>query len=157
MSGNVFVDTNVFVYARDLTDPDRQQRAEEWLKHLWRDGTGRTGVQVLNEYFVTVTRKLEPGFPREEAWADVQDLLAWEPRALDRTVMELAGYLSERYTFRWWDALVVAAARLEECSILLTEDLQDGLMTGDQKTGELRVMSPFLHPPGGVTIDRAAL
>ena len=56
-----FVDTNVLVYARDASEPDKQPRAEAWMQHLWRTRSGRTCVQVLNEYYVTVTRKLSPG------------------------------------------------------------------------------------------------
>ena len=75
----VFVDTNVLVYARDASERDKQRRASAWMAHLWRTGSGRLSVQVLQEYYVTVTRKLQPGLPKKDARADVQDLLAWKP------------------------------------------------------------------------------
>ena len=68
MTELVFVDTNVLVYARDTRDLRKQQRATEWLDRLWRQQSGRTSVQVLNEYFVTVTRKLQPGNRRPPMW-----------------------------------------------------------------------------------------
>ena len=70
MSAPVFVDTNVLVYARDASEPGKQPRAAAWLAHLWREQTGRTSVQVLSEYYATVTRKLRPGLPAADAWDD---------------------------------------------------------------------------------------
>lgn len=79
MTGPVFVDTNVFVYLRDSTEPDKQRRCAEWIGHLWETGRGRTSGQVLQEYHVTVTSKLQPGMPAEDARADVLALAAWNP------------------------------------------------------------------------------
>lgn len=70
----VFFDTNVLVCARDARDPRKQRRAEEWLAHLWRRRTGRVSPQVLQEYSVSVTQKVEPGMDREAARRDVRDL-----------------------------------------------------------------------------------
>lgn len=50
MQETVFVDTNVLVYARDITEPDKQRRAAAWMGHLWKTRTGRTGFQVLQEF-----------------------------------------------------------------------------------------------------------
>jgi predicted nucleic acid-binding protein len=139
MTAAVFVDTNVFVYARDTRDPVRQARAAQWLEHLWRTRAGRLSVQVLNEYFDTTTRKLVPGLSRDEAWQDVQLLLlGWRPRALDGQLLERAYALARGHRLSWWDALIVAAAQLQDCVILLTEDLQDGTAFGG-----VTVRNPF--------------
>lgn len=63
MSATVFVDTNVFVYARDASEPEKQAVAAQWVRELWTTQAGRTSVQVLSEYYATVTRKLKPGLP----------------------------------------------------------------------------------------------
>jgi predicted nucleic acid-binding protein len=139
----VFVDTNVLVYLRDSTDPARQRRAAEWMAHLWESGTGRLSLQVLQEYYVTVTRKLEPGMPEEEARDDVAALGAWAPVAPDLGLMEAGWAEQDRYGFSFWDALIVAAARRLGCGVLLTEDLQDG-----QDLGGVMVRSPFTTSPG---------
>jgi predicted nucleic acid-binding protein len=81
---------------------------------------------VLSEYYVTVTRKLAPGLPPEEAWDDVSALLAWNPQPIDRGVLTGAHEIEQRYRLSWWDSLVVAAAQVQGCAILLSEDLQDG-------------------------------
>ena len=61
MTGRVFVDTNVLLYARDGSEPAKQPRARIWLEHLWRDMAGRTSMQVLSEYYFNVTRKTDEG------------------------------------------------------------------------------------------------
>jgi len=126
MNAAVFVDTNVFVYARDGSEPEKQPAAARWLEQLWIEQRGRTGIQVLNEYYVTVTRKLAPGMPPENAWADVRALLAWDPQPVDRDLLLRAHDVEDRHGLSWWDSMIVAAAQLQNCSLLLTEDLQDG-------------------------------
>jgi predicted nucleic acid-binding protein len=139
----VFVDTNVLLYARDASEPDRQPRAREWLDLLWREHSGRVSLQVLTEYYQAVTRKLRPGLDRETARADVRDLSAWRPVRVDVTVMEDAWRLEDRYGLSIWDALVVASARAAGCRHLLTEDLQHG-----QDLDGVIVVNPFRVPPG---------
>jgi len=60
MTAPVFVDTNVFVYASDNRETVKQPLAEEWLERLWREQSGRTSVQVLNECYWNLTRKIRP-------------------------------------------------------------------------------------------------
>ena len=126
MSAAVFVDTNIFVYARDASEPEKQPAAEKWIELLWMEQRGRTSVQVLNEYYVTVTRRMKPGMAPEDAWADVRALLAWEPQPVDRDLVLRASDIEGRHRLSWWDSLIVAAAQLQNCALLLTEDLQDG-------------------------------
>ncbi|MGB8437235.1 MAG: PIN domain-containing protein [Burkholderiales bacterium] len=138
MSAPVFVDTNVLIYARDRGEPAKQPRASEWLKHLWHERAGRTSVQVLSEYYVNVTRKLDPGLSREEAWDDVNALLAWRPQVIDSGLLQRAREIEQRYRLSWWDSLVVAAAQCQGCALLLSEDFQDGAVYGD-----VTIRSPF--------------
>ena len=141
----VFVDTNVLVYARDASEPDKQPRALDWIKALWESREGRVSSQILQEYYVAVTRKLRPGLPAAAARADVRNLLAWQPFAIDAETLEAAWQLEDRYRLSTWDALVVAAARLGGCEYLLTEDLQDG-----QDLGGVEVVNPFSREPAAV-------
>jgi predicted nucleic acid-binding protein len=66
MSGTVFVDTNVLVYVRDRTDEEKQRRAAEWMAALWDSRLGRLSIQVLQEYYITLTQKLDPPRTVEE-------------------------------------------------------------------------------------------
>lgn len=138
MIAPAFVDTNIFVYARDTREPRKQRQAASLLQELWRDQLGRTSMQVLSEYYVCVTRKLEPGLPAEEAWDDIQLLLRWSPQVIDRSVLTAAREIERRYRLSWEDSTIVAAAQLQDCAILLSEDLQNGLVIGG-----VTVRNPF--------------
>jgi predicted nucleic acid-binding protein len=142
MIGLCFVDTNVFVYARDASEPEKQARARQWVETLWKSRCGRTGIQVLNEYYVAVTQKLDPGLEADEAWQDVEDLLAWNPTIVDAALMNRGRDVVDRFSLSWWDALIVAAAQASNCRYLLTEDLQDG-----QKMDGTQILNPFRITP----------
>lgn len=133
-----FVDTNVLVYARDASEPEKQQTAEMWLRRLWADQAGRVSAQVLNEYYVVVTEKLKPGLDREQARADIRNLMSWRPVPLDDAVTRGAWDIQDRYGLSWWDSLVVSAAQVAGCVYLLTEDLPRGRLFDD-----VQVIDPF--------------
>ena len=77
MTAPLFADTNPLVCSRDARDAAKQERAREWLDFLWDTRRGRLSRQVLQEYYVTVTRKLQPGLTVAEARADVRALFHW--------------------------------------------------------------------------------
>jgi predicted nucleic acid-binding protein len=95
-------------------------------------------MQVLSEFYVTVTRKLQPGLPADEAWDEVTTLMTWEPQPVDEALMQRGREIERRYRLSWWDSLIVGAAQLQGCELLLTEDLQDGGVYGD-----VTARSPF--------------
>ena len=142
MNGRSFVDTNILVYDQDAAFPAKQARARELLTQLWKDRTGRVSIQVCNEYFVTMTRKLKPGLDNETAWNRVEDLAAWEPVPLDYKTLTKARETQQRYGISWWDSLIVAAAFLSECALIYSEDLSHG-----QEYFGIRVINPFLETP----------
>jgi predicted nucleic acid-binding protein len=149
MTAPVFVDTNVLVYARDTANPAKQARAAAWMRHLWERRAGRLSTQVLQEYYVAVTAKLQPGLDSETARNDVRALLTWDPFLLDAATIEDAWSVQDRYGLSWWDGLIVAAARTGRCGILLSEDLSDG-----QDYGGTTVVNPFRLAPEGVGSGR---
>jgi predicted nucleic acid-binding protein len=142
MSATVFVDTNVLVYARDASEPKKQPLARAWLDALWEQRRARLSFQILDEFYVTVTRKLQPGLDRASAQADVRDLMAWRPIGIDGPLLEDAWRLESRFALDFWDAQIVASARALGCRFLLTEDLQDG-----QDLDGLLVVDPFVTSP----------
>ncbi len=141
----VFVDTNVLVYARDASEPDKQPQALAWIEHLWRTRTARLSFQVLQEYYAATTRKLKPGLSPGQARADIRDLLAWRPVPIGAGALEAGWLIEDRFGLSCWDALIVAAARTAGCQYLLTEDLQHG-----SDLDGLRVVSPFVAAPGSL-------
>jgi len=140
MTAPVFVDTNVFLYALDASHPKKQALARNWRAELWGTRSGRTSFQVLQEFYVNVLKKFPVG--AEEARAEVRDLLAWRPIAISSELLERGWKIQDRYKLSFWDALIVAAARICACHYLLTEDLQRG-----QNLDGVIVVDPFLDDP----------
>ena len=136
MTGPCFVDANVFVYALDPRDALKHARARAWVDALWADRVGRTSVQVIVETYAVTTRKL--GAAPSTTWEEVQRFFAWNPLPIDEALVRRAREIELRYKLSWWDSMIVAAAQLQDCVLLLTEDLQDGAAFGS-----LTVRSPF--------------
>ena len=143
MTVPVFVDTNILIYAVDNAHPRKQQAARTWRAELWKSRRGRISFQVLQEFFVNVTRKSLSS--REEARSEVRDLLTWNPVALDAVTLERAWKIQDRYKLSFWDALIVAAARQALCGYLLTEDLQAG-----HDIDGIVVVDPFRSDPAAL-------
>lgn len=141
MTGPIFVDTNVFVYRSDAADSEKQARADAWCAVLWRSRSGRVSVQVLLELYATLTRKVKVGMEPSEAREIVGEISVWRPIPVDLSVIRRAWSLEQRYSLSWWDSLIIAAAQVTQCSVLLTEDLQHG-----QVFDGVRVVNPFAAP-----------
>jgi predicted nucleic acid-binding protein len=136
MSARSFFDTNVLVYADDKNEPAKQRRSRSlWAEHR-REATGVVSLQVLQEYFVTVTRKLkvDPRTARSKV-----GLLA----ELDVAVPEVADILAaidlhRLHGFSFWDALILRSAQQSGCRVLLSEDFQDG-----REIDGIQIVNPF--------------
>ena len=140
MNSPVFVDTNVFIYAVDRADANKQAAAQLWRAELWKSRRGRVSFQVLQEFFAKVTQKWPAA--TEDARAEVRDLLTWNPVQVDEAVLEQGWKIQDRYRLSFWDSLIVSAAKTAECRYLLTEDLQAG-----QDLDGVQVINPFLTEP----------
>lgn len=138
MTDPCFVDANVFVHWRDPTDGVKYSRANDWMEQLWTHGTGRTSTQALSEFYTIITREVAKPLSKPDAWEYVESLIAWSPQPVDSVVLVRARQVEERYRLSWWDSLIVAAAQVQHCVLLLTEDLQDGAVYGS-----VTVRDPF--------------
>ena len=136
----VFVDTKVLISAEDGAEADKQHRALDWIERLWRARSGRLSTQVLNEFYVNVTRKLKPAMPQGDARARVRRYAAgWNPWQIDHATVETAWAMEARHGLQYWDCLVLAAAQHSGCTLVLSEDMQhEGLY------GAVQVINPFL-------------
>jgi predicted nucleic acid-binding protein len=139
----VFVDTNVFLYALDESHAGKRQAAQNWRDKLWRSRRGRVSFQVLGEFYVNATR-IRPA-ARNEARAEIRDLLAWNPVITDAALLARGWKFQDRYQLSYWDALIAAAAQASSCRYLLTEDFQTG-----QELDEIEVVNPFLSGPESI-------
>ena len=95
-------------------------------------------MQVLSEYYATTTRKFSRPLDPDVAWGHVLTLMTWNPCPIDQDLLTAAREIERRYRTSWWDATIVAAAQLQRCTVLLSEDFQDGMVFGD-----LVVRNPF--------------
>jgi len=138
MTAPVFVDTNVLLYASQAGQIVKQPIARQWLSRLWEEQSGRTSVQVLNEYYWNLTHKVRPPLQPDEAWQRVERLFTWMPQQIDEPLLRRAREIERRYRLSWWDSLVVGAAQAQSCVLLLTEDLQDRAVYGG-----VTVRNPF--------------
>ena len=136
----VFVDTKVLIYAEDGAEADKQHRALDWIERLWRARSGRLSTQVLNEFYVNVTRKLKPAMPQGDARARVRRYAAgWNPWQIDHATVETAWAMEARHGLQYWDCLVLAAAQHSGCTLVLSEDMQH-----EGRYGAVQVINPFL-------------
>lgn len=134
-----FVDTNIIAYARDRRSPHKQGVAEAWLAALAGRREGRLSWQVLIEYYAVATHPKKLAMPAEMARADIRALQVWKPVGPDSGILESAWMQRDRYGFSWWDAMIVAAALTTSADILLSEDLQHGLVVDNRLT----LIDPF--------------
>jgi predicted nucleic acid-binding protein len=138
MKDKVFLDTNVIVYAHDLSSRDKHVVAREIMDHLWESRKGVISVQVLQELFVCVTQKIVNPLPIKNAKTIIEYLSTWEVVVNDKYITLKAIDLQEKYRFSFWDSLVIQAAVQAQARLLLSEDLPDGQVVKD-----LKILNPF--------------
>jgi predicted nucleic acid-binding protein len=136
MSARSFFDTNVLLYADDESASVKQRRSRDLVAEHRRAGTGVVSLQVLQEYFVNVTRRLgvDPRIARRKL-----ELLAELDVAVPQVPDVLAAIdLHLLHGFSFWDALILRTAQQAGCSVLLSEDFQDR-----RKIDGVTIVNPF--------------
>ena len=133
-----FVDTNVLVYAAGGRDR-RSPTARQLLDDLMEAGRFRTSVQVLQELYVTLTRRPRQMLEAQKAigyldWIAVCPVFTPDYRAVREAIQ-----LSLRVNISYWDALIVMAAARSDAKVLYTEDLQHG-----QTIMGVEIVNPFV-------------
>ncbi|MGH9605492.1 MAG: PIN domain-containing protein [Terracidiphilus sp.] len=137
MSGKVFVDTNILLYAYDTRDLLKHETAKTALQRLWLRDAGALSMQVLQEFYVNVTRKIAAPLPVKEARKIVEDYSAW---CIETGPVEIAAAFSieDQARINFWDALIVAAALKSGATKILSEDLSPG-----QRIAGVVIENPF--------------
>ena len=138
MTGKVFVDSNVLIYAHDGDAGVKQQCAADRLDGLWRNGCGRLSTQVLQEFYTNVTRKIKRPLARSVAREVIRNYGIWVESAITPSTVVRASEISETWTISFWDSMILAAAEQDGADELLTEDLNHG-----QVIAGIRVVNPF--------------
>ena len=127
MPALVFVDSNVLVYAHDRADPSKQAKAREAIRKCWAEKSGCLSLQVLQEFYVNITRKVRHPLSRGVARELIATYAVWRVALLTAEHVIAASRLEERYQLQFWDALIVAAAKVLRAETILSEDLHHGL------------------------------
>jgi len=137
MSGRTFVDTNVLVYAHDVDASAKRQIAKEILHELWVERTGVLSVQVLQEFYVNVTRKIPSPLPKASARLVVDGYATW---CAETTPAEIgaAFRIEDEARIGFWDALIVSSAIKSGATRILSEDFNTG-----QRISGILIDNPF--------------
>lgn len=139
MPADVFVDTNILVYAHDLDAGGKHERAKQLVAEMWRsEPFPWISVQVLQELLVTLRRK---GVPTPEARETVKPYMRWRVVENDLKLLSAGMTEMERWQLSFWDGLILAAARSMGINTVYSEDLSD---THDYDG--IRVENPFKTP-----------
>lgn len=139
MTDKVFVDSNILVYAHDTDSGSKHVRAKQCIAQLWETGTGYLSTQVLQEFYVNVTRKIKKPLRPSEARAIVRDFSLWVRSFLMPATVVRASEISETWRISFWDGMILAAAEQDGVAELLSEDISHG-----QTIAGVKVRNPFL-------------
>jgi len=133
-----FLDTNILVYAYDFSAGQKHNLAAQLMEGCWENENGCLSIQILQEFFVTVTRKIATPLDHQTARQIVADLAHWRLHAPKAGDLLQAIDLQYGNQLSFWDAQVVQSAASLGCKQLLSEDLNHGQVYCD-----VQVINPF--------------
>jgi len=145
----VFIDTSVLILSEDGAHPDQREQVLACLRELWRTRRGRVSTQVLNDFYRLVTTRISPAMPNGDARAEVRRYQRWNPWAIDHATVESAWSIESRFGLAYADALIVAAAKAQGCTVLLSLDLPH-----EQVYDSVQVLNPLLAMPEQLEIKK---
>ena len=138
MKGKAFVDTNILIYAHDLDAGRRNRISVKILRDLWENRTGIISTQVLQEFYVNITRKIPNPLSKSQARGIIESYIVWPVELNDAQTVLAASEIEDRHRLSFWDALIIAAACQAKAEKILTEDLNHG-----QKIEGILIENPF--------------
>lgn len=136
----VFVDTNIIVYAYDTSAGEKYKKSVEIMDELWSSGDGVISSQVLQEFFVNVTKKISKPIDISLAKEVVKDLLNWKTVIADGRIILEAIDIHSQHKYSFWDSLIIASAIEGGAKIILSEDLAD-----KQTIKGVAIKNPFIN------------
>lgn len=143
----VFIDSNVFLYARDDRFPEKQERARLWLSVLSARDGAVVSPQVLGEIHNALLRgKIRIAV--DEVRRTTLAIETWSHGATDLELIASAWSLRDQTRFQWWDCVILGSAIRAGCSYLLSEDFQHG-----REVGGITIIDPFQVGPETIMTD----
>lgn len=140
MTVKTFVDSNIFLYAFDVTEGYKHAICNQKLLDLWDSGTGVISTQVMQEFYNNVTKKIPQRLTYAQARAELKFYETWEVVQVDPVLIRAASEIQEQNVLSFWDSLIVAAAQRANAEILLSEDMNHG-----QVIGGVEIHNPLLN------------
>ena len=139
MKGRIFVDTNILIYAHDLDAGSKHDLAASIIENIWEEKTGVISTQVIQEFYVNVTRKIQNPISASTARGIITNYFDWQVEVNGPETILVASEIEERHRISFWDSLIIAAAYQARVGKILTEDLNPG-----QIIEGLVIQNPFL-------------
>ncbi|MEA1911586.1 MAG: PIN domain-containing protein [Spirochaetota bacterium] len=139
MNDKIFFDTNILVYSNDSSEKVKQKIARDIIRKSLIKQNGVISVQVLSEFWVTVTRKLKEPLSFEVADKEIELFQLMEIITLDYPVFKDAIRFQRVMQISYWDSLILAASHSAGCKTIYTEDLNHG-----QVISNMELCNPFL-------------
>jgi predicted nucleic acid-binding protein len=136
----VFVDTNIIVYAYDVSAGEKYHKAVEIMKEIWSSGQGIISTQVLQEFYVSVTKKSSKPLDLLTAKEIVKDLTKWKTVIVDEDIIFNAIDIHNEHKYSFWDSLIIASALEGGARTLLSEDLSNR-----HKIKGIVIRNPFVN------------
>jgi len=134
-----FIDTNIIIYAYDITAGKKHKIAGDILAELWMSNLGMISTQVLQEFFVNVVQKIPKPMNKQKAKEVVKDFLKWHVVVNTGDSIIEAIDISTEYGYSFWDSMIIEAALTGGASVLISEDFQDG-----QAINGITIKNPFI-------------
>lgn len=142
MRDKYFIDTNILVYSFDKTSPTKQKKSKELLKEFFDREDYFVSIQVLNEFCSAALKKLNPPLKTERIKEFISSFPGRKILPISRaTVLSSLGIM-DKYKLSYWDSLIIATSLENKCTILYTEDMQNGLII-EKGEGRLKNVNPF--------------
>lgn len=133
-----FIDTCILLYAYDNSEPEKHSQAVALVADLWKSDRGALSIQVLQEFYVTITQKVANPLPPQEASEIIFDLGQWKLHRPKLDSILEAITIQQRYKISFWDAMIICSAKTLGCKIIWTEDLNN-----KQYYEDIQVLNPF--------------
>ena len=133
-----FIDTNIIIYAYDVTAGKKHETARKIITELWDSGLGVISTQVLQEFFVNVVQKIPKPIDKQQAKEIVRDFLKWHVVVNTGDSIIDAIEICLRFGYSFWDSMIIEAAIKGGATVLISEDLQDG-----QAVSGVTIENPF--------------
>ncbi len=133
-----FVDTNIFIYAYDVSSGEKHKRALNLISGLWDINKGCLSIQVLQEFYVNLTMKIPNPLSSQKTAQIIEDLGQWRLHKPELNSIIEAIHIQQQYKISFWDAMIICSAKKLGCKIIWTEDLNT-----NQLYEGIKAVNPF--------------